>query len=137
MIDIAINYWAVLVAAIVSFVVGWLWYGPLFGKMWKGLMGYTDESIKAMAMKPATSMFWGFVTALITAYVLAYFLALSGVSTVEGACTLAFWIWLGFFATVALGSVLWEGKPIKLFILNAAHQLVALILMAVTLVLFM
>jgi len=112
MIDIAINYWAVLVAAIVSFVVGWLWYGPLFGKMWKGLMGFTDESMKAMAMKPATAMFWEFVTSLIMAYVLANFTVVWGALGVAGAWSLAFWIWLGFLATAELGSYLWEGRDL-------------------------
>ena len=137
MIDIAINYWAVLVAAIASFVVGWLWYGPLFGKMWKGLMGLTDESMKAMAMKPATAMFWGFVTSLIMAYVLANFTVVWGALGLAGAWSLAFWVWLGFLATTELGSYLWEGRPFKLFVLNAAHRLVSIFLMTVVLVLWM
>ena len=29
--DITINYMAVLAAAVVDFIIGWLWYGPLFG----------------------------------------------------------------------------------------------------------
>ncbi|HLD39833.1 MAG TPA: DUF1761 family protein, partial [Candidatus Nanoarchaeia archaeon] len=33
------NYLAVLVAAIAAYVVGFLWYGPVFGKKWMALMG--------------------------------------------------------------------------------------------------
>ena len=135
--DIAINYFAVLVAAIVSFVVGWLWYGPLFGKMWKGLMGYTDESMKAMAMKPATAMVWGFVSAFVMAYVLARFAFVYGAIDVHSALEPALWVWVGFLATTSLGGYLWEGRPLKLFVLNAAHQLVSVFLMAVVLVLWM
>ncbi|MEK7569589.1 MAG: DUF1761 domain-containing protein [Patescibacteria group bacterium] len=137
MIDIAINYWAVLVAAIVNFVVGWLWYGPLFGKMWKGLMGMTDESMKAMAMKPMTAMFWGFVSSLVLAYVLVHFVVMAGAVGIAGAFSLAFWLWLGFMATQSIGVYLWEGKPFKLFVLCAGYQLVATFLAALVLVLWM
>ena len=134
--QVTINLWAVLVAAIVNMAVGMLWYGPLFGKMWKSLMGLTDESVKSMKLSPMQAMCGGLVTSLVMAYVLAYFTAIVGVAGVAGAFQLAFWIWLGFVATVSLGSVLWEGKPFKLFVLKAAEHLVALFLMAVVLVLW-
>jgi len=137
MIDVAVNYWAVLVAAIVSFVVGWLWYGPLFGKMWQGLMGMTPENMQAMKMKPMTAMFWGFVTALVMACVLSRVLFVFGAVSVSGALSVAFWVWLGFLATTSLGSYLWEGRPFKLFVLNAAHQFVSVFLMAIVLTLWM
>jgi len=38
---IEVNYLAVFIATIASFVFGWLWYGPLFGKAWMRMMGYT------------------------------------------------------------------------------------------------
>lgn len=70
--EITINYLAVLLTAIVRMIVGILWYGPIFGKQWKKLMGFTDESMKVMKMKPMQATAGGFVTALIMAYVLAY-----------------------------------------------------------------
>jgi len=43
----AINYLAVLVATVVNFVLGGLWYSPLlFGKKWMALMNVTEEEIK-------------------------------------------------------------------------------------------
>jgi len=134
--QVSVNFWSVLVAAIVSFVVGWVWYGPLFGKTWKNLMGFTDEVMMSMKMKAGTAMVTGFISALVTSYVLAHFVVLLNLTTVEEACQLAFWLWLGFVATVMLGSVLWEGKSMKLFVLNAAENLVALVLAAVILVLW-
>jgi hypothetical protein len=131
---VSINYLAVLVAAIVSFALGWIWYGPLFGNMWKGLMGFTDESMKNMKLSPTQAIAGGFVSSLVTAYVLAHFVGLLNVEGFQGACVLASWIWLGFLATNALGSYLWEGKPFKLFVLNAVEQLVAIHLMALVLV---
>ena len=134
---ININYWAVLGAAVVNMVVGSLWFGPLFGKMWKNLMGFTDESMKKMSSLTMTqAMLGGAVTSLIMAYVLARFIAMAGIMDVKGALLLACWIWLGFMATVHAGMYLWEGKPFKLFVLVALESFVALHLMAVVLVMF-
>ena len=135
--EISINYLAVLAAGVVNMVVGYLWYGPLFGKMWKSLMGFTDESMKSMKMKPMTAMAFGFVVSLVMACALSRFVLLAGAINVMGAWQLAFWVWLGFLATTSISGFLWEGKPFSLFVLNAAEQLVAVFLMTLVLVLWM
>lgn len=129
-----VNYLGVLAAAVVNMAVGFVWYGPLFGKMWKNLMGITDESMKNMKMKPMTSMVYGFITALVMAFVLDRFVLASGVVAWEEVCRLTVWIWLGFMAPIAASAYIWEGKPFKLFVLNALELLVALYLMGLTLV---
>ena len=134
--DVIINYWAVLVAGVANMAVGFLWYGPLFGRTWKGLMGFTDESIKSMKMTPAMSMAGGFIVSLIMAYVLAIFISIFGVWDIKSALYLTCWIWLGFLATNTIGSYLWEGKPFKLFLLNSIEQFVAVNIMAVILVMW-
>lgn len=134
--NIAINYWAVLVAALANMVVGSLWYGPLFGKLWMKLAGLTKESIKSMGLTMAQAMTGGLATSLLMAYVLAHFAGRWAAMGAAGAWQLAFWIWLGFVATTQAGSFLWEAKPFKLFILNAANSLVSLFAMALILVLW-
>ncbi len=130
-----INYLAVLLAGVVNMAVGFMWYGPLFGKMWKSLMGFTDESMKSMKMTATTAMIGGFITALVMAYVLAYLLVgMVGTGDTYEAMKLACMVWIGFLATTAAGSYLWEGKPFKLFLLNAAEQFVVIHLMALVLV---
>src|SRR2546428_13702448 len=37
--DIHLNYWAILVAVAATMVLGFLWYGPIFGKAWMKEMG--------------------------------------------------------------------------------------------------
>src|SRR3989338_5024454 len=125
-----VNYLAVLVAAAASMAVGFLWYGPLFGNMWKQLMGITDKDMKKMKMSPRTSMILGFITALVISCTLAHFLIYMNISGIADALLAAFLIWIGFVATVQIGAVLWEGKPWKLFFLNTAHNLVSLSVMA-------
>src|SRR3989344_8326514 len=98
--EVSINWVAVLVAAVVNMVVGSLWYGPIFGRAWKHMMGFTDDMMKSMRLSAMQAMVGGFITALIMAYVLAYFVAIYGAVDMQGAFELAFWIWLGFMATV-------------------------------------
>ena len=40
-----INWLSVIVAAVSSFMVGGLWYGPLFGKVWMKEFGFTEEQL--------------------------------------------------------------------------------------------
>lgn len=52
-----VNYLAVVVAAVASMAVGFLWYGVLFRKQWMSLMGLTTESIASMKMSPNKAYF--------------------------------------------------------------------------------
>lgn len=136
--QVPINYWAVLVAAVASMIIGFIWYGPLFGKQWVALSGMTPEKIEA-AKKTGMSKTYAlaFVGSLVMAYVLAHALVFaSAYLKVEGpqaGLTAGFWNWLGFIAPVTLGSVLWEGKSWKLWLLNNGHYLLALLAMGAVL----
>ncbi|HYU64967.1 MAG TPA: DUF1761 domain-containing protein, partial [Candidatus Paceibacterota bacterium] len=69
--QVTLNYWAILVAAVAQMVIGALWYGPLFGKMWMHLTHRTMDDMKGQSAGSAYAM--GFVVALVSAYVLAHF----------------------------------------------------------------
>lgn len=125
-----VDLFAVLGATVAAFAVGALWYGPLFGARWKMLMGYTDERMKAMKMTPLQAMGGGFVGTLVMVFILSMFLPVPPALTIGTALTRAFLIWLGFIATVQLNSVWYEERSIKLYVLNAAHSLVALLVAA-------
>jgi len=125
-----INYLAVLVVAVVGMAIGALWYGPVFGKLWISLMGWTDEQVARMKEQGMSkSYFVNFVSLLVLTCVLSFFVSMAGVETFGGGAAIGFWAWLGFVATIMLGSVLWEGRRAKLYLLNISHWLVVLILM--------
>lgn len=127
-----INLFAVLVAALVMEALGFFWYGPWFGGTWAYLMGFTPEKMAAMQKKGGMGGKYvaNFIAGLVMAYVLAMSIAVRPLLTGGGAIFLAFWIWLGFIATVMLTSVLWEGKPWRLFWLSSLYYLLSLIVMA-------
>jgi hypothetical protein len=125
-----INYFAVLLAAVLAMAIGAFWYSPLgFGKVWLRLRGQDPARMQGMKM-PLQPMLIQFVGALITAYALAIFITATGAADLHGALLIGFWAWLGFQATLLVHRVLWEGESWRLFLLNASHQLVLLLVMS-------
>ena len=125
-----INIVAVFAAAVVSMVVGSLWYGPFFGKEWIKLSGMTDKMMKEAKKKGMAQTYAvGFVSSLLMSYVLGHFVDYVGATTFGDGAILGIWLWVGFFATSMLGIVLWEGKPVRLYMINTLYYLVTLMLM--------
>ena len=124
------NYLAILVAAILGMVVGFVWYGPLFGKMWMKLSGFTQEDMqKASGHNMNKTYALAFLSVLVTAWILSLMISEFSLST-SGAMRLGFLVWLGFLVPTLASAVLWEGKKVKLFVLNAAERLVSLLAMS-------
>lgn len=124
------DYLSVLLAAIAAFAVGALWYGPLFGKPWRHLMGVSETPSKQMMVR---SMVGGFLSTVVLVYVLAVVMEAFAISSAFRAAWLGALLSVGFIATVLLNSVWYEGRPWKLYAINASHYLVALIVAALVL----
>jgi len=126
-----VNYLAVLVASVVGFVIGMLWYSPLlFGKMWVKLMGFSNKDMKKAKEKGmGKTMLVMFVSILVMSYVLSYFLGALNVSDAIGGAFVGFMAWIGFLATSMLGNVLWGGKPFSLYLIDVLHYLVVIVVM--------
>jgi hypothetical protein len=141
-----INYLAVLVAGIIIFVLGGLWYSPLlFMKPWLALQDRTEEQIKAQAASANMPVMYAsaFLTGLIIAWALALVLAHigrdpmmteagGGVSVGHGAL-IGFVCWLGFAATTSYATAIFSGKPKKLWFIDSAYNLVSFVLAGIIL----
>lgn len=139
-----INYWSILACGIASMVLGFLWYGPVFGKMWMELMGW-DPSNTAMMEEKKKGAKAGYVLMFLGSLVMAWVLSHSILymkdfmvdqTALSSGLTTAFFTWLGFIATVTMGSVLWEGKSWKLWCFNNAYYLVQLLMFGAILTLW-
>lgn len=136
MIMPVINWWAVLVAGISSFVVGGIWYSPgLFGRAWMKDNDFTEEEIRKGGNK---GKIFGFtlIFSLLMAANLAMFLATPPDSSPECAvktditwgATAGFLAGIWTFCAIAIHS-LFELKPWRLIFINGFYSVVALVLM--------
>lgn len=126
-----VNLWAVLVAGLVSFALGGLWYSPaLFGKQWAKLSGMELKKDKDRGWR----LFMHLVAMIVMAFVLAKVMFYVGVVSVLGGILAGAGLWLGFISTVTIGSFLWEKKPFTLYLLNNAYYLLSMIIMGIIIV---
>ena len=47
---ITVNYWAIVAGAVLSMVIGAIWYGPLFGKKWMEIVGVDSTDLEAFSL---------------------------------------------------------------------------------------
>jgi hypothetical protein len=131
----SINILAVLVATLSTFLVGWLWYGPLFGKAWMNAVGLTEEQIQQGNMAKVFGL--AFLFELIMAFNLAMFLTGSPeAAEMMNAQMGAFYGFLtGFgwvFFALAVNS-LYEQKSWKYIFINGGYWTVAFTVMGLIL----
>ena len=134
---IEVNYLAVLIAAVVSMVLGFLWYGPLLGKPWMKEKGYTEESLKEEQSKMGMLYGVSFVLALLTAYVLSHVMMLSQntfeYTMVMTGVTSAFFMWIGFVLPVQTTNTIFGEQNWKLLAIDTGYQLCSVLAMGLVL----
>jgi hypothetical protein len=121
----SISWLSVLVAAVSTFIIGSLWYGPLFARAWMADSGMTREKGKSGNMP---LIFGGsFVLNLVIA---------SGIAVLLGANrSLLLGLHTGvfaalFFQATTLGIIyFYEMRPLRLWLINAGYQLVTFAVM--------
>lgn len=126
-----LNYWAVLVAALATFMLGGAWYTALFGKMWVKAQGYTDEQVKEMQGKRAPATFFGVMIGsyLLVSLVVAVLAVNLGIASAAGGAVLGLLVWLGPAAAIAMTGHIASNKPIGAYLIDASFQCVFLIMM--------
>ena len=131
MIGFDVNFVGVIVGAVLAMAVGYIWFGPLFGKEWMKLKGITSEMMKKEKNSSSMGMTYGmtFVGLLVTAFVLSAFIGSLGEKTLTGGAMVAVLAWVGFVFPMAGMNALFSKTPTKLFIIDVFHYLAALLLM--------
>ena len=126
-----INWFAVLAAAVSTFVLGGLWYSPaLFGRTWMAVNNLNSEQLAKSNMAKIFGL--SFVFALFMAANLAAFLAEPKTTATWGATAgfLAGFGWVGLgIATIAL----FERRSAKYVLINGGYMTVAFVLMGLIL----
>ncbi len=121
-----INYPAVIVAAIIHFMIGGLWYGAIFGNLFLRIIGWTPEQQEQIVSQTNWTVYlMAFVCSFVLAYILAHFVQYTKATNALDGMQTGFWLWLGFVATTQLPTVIFEQRKLGLYLLNVGYQLVA------------
>lgn len=126
-----INFGAVLVAAIVAFVLGFLFHGPVSGKLWMKLANIhptgkekLSDMLPQMALNFAVNLITSFVMAMI--FVLVFTSPLMGPAIWYRGIIMGIWLWLGFIVTTTSIGVIWMGHSKKLWLFEAVCSLIVM-----------
>ena len=120
--NLYINHWAVLTCALVSFIIGALWYSPLlFYRAWQKENNLTDEDIAKANRGKMYSI--SFVLALIISYNLAFFLGDANTDWVWGT-TAGFLAGFGWAAMIFATIALFEMRSLRYILINCGYIVV-------------
>ncbi len=140
--DFPINFLAIIVATVASFIVGFVWYTLLFGKAWAKEMGF-DMNRKATGGEMAKGMLLNLLGNFFMAYVFAHNNAawsfVPGMDVMSDGASIAnaaIFTWLGFYVPQDFNKVTWGGKSWKLFFIDTGYHLVKLFVAASILILW-
>lgn len=134
-----VNYLAVLVAAIVIFMLGGLWYSPvLFMKKWLALQDRTEEQMRAqsaaanMPVMYASAFVCSLVIAWMMAHLFGHFAAAENTAAMDlnapHGVLFGVACWLGFAAPTSYATALFSGKPKQLWLIDSTYNLVSFML---------
>ncbi len=124
------------ITALVAPLIGFLWYHPrAFGNVWVHLVNISPEALQNRAKKMPILALVAFLAALVMVYIFVSVLVVtSAQNSLQDALIVALAMWAGFIVPVLLGPTLWEGRPFKLFLINAGYWFVTLCTMAFAIV---
>ncbi len=123
--SLTVNYLAVVVAAAVSFVLGMIWHGPLFGKTWAAARGITPEQMEKGRKEMPRFMALIAVSLLVTAWGLAVLSGYLHLATWLQGLKLGLLCWFGFSLTaVAAESMMTAGRRMPQFLISAGSWLI-------------
>ena len=140
--NIQLNFLAIIIAVFANFILGFLWYTPIFGKVWSKEMGFnTDQKppasalIKGMVFMVIGNFFmaWVFAHNMAVWNPVTWGLAPSTTSPAANATMAAVFTWLGFYFPGDLGTVAWENRSWKLFFINTGYHFASLLVVAMIL----
>jgi len=126
-----VNYWAIAMGAVLSMIIGAIWYGPVFGKKWLEIAGVNPSDLEARKKMQKTAgplYVIQFVLTLFQVLVLAHLVA---DTRVAGGVERSLWIWAAFIIPTLAGAVMWTNEAGKMkwarFLIQGGYQLILFI----------
>lgn len=124
------NWLAIIVAAVVAFLIGGLWYSPLlFARQWMAAHAHSPEDVARMKADAPRAYGISFVAFLVMAFILQMVLNHVDAHTWLSGALWAAHLWLGFAVTIGLMANVYSGKKLSVFLIDAGYQLVYFLVM--------
>jgi hypothetical protein len=117
-----VSYLWIVIAAVVMWLLGALWYGLIFKKSWHKLAFAEGEKPKSTAFAMAASL----IACLLLSFVLAHVIEMAGTKLFTDGFKMGVICWLGFMAPPLFAQHIWEGRRANLFAINAGYWLMAM-----------
>jgi hypothetical protein len=124
-----INLVSALVATVAGFLLGWIWYSPLFGKKWQSENGFTDEYLKEGNMGKIFGL----------GFLLTFVMAISMAMIIQGhdnpdigwqsGLTHGLYAGVGFMATALGLAYVYMRKSLTVYLIDAGYQILLLAVM--------
>jgi len=115
----------VIIAGILQWLLGALWYGVIFKKSWRKFVGYVEgETPKNSVFGMVISL----IACLLLSFVLAHIVGWAGSMNFTGGSKIAIICWLGFMAPPLFTQHIFENRRANLFAINASYWLLAMAL---------
>jgi hypothetical protein len=118
-----VSYVTVLIAAVIQWLLGALWYGLIFKKSWMKHAGITEGG---KSMNAIFGMVTAFVGCLLLSFILGHIVMWAGAKVFTGGAKLGIICWSGFVAPPLFTQHIFERRPANLFAINAAYWLLAM-----------
>lgn len=117
-----INWLSIIIAGVSAFLIGGVWYGPLFGRAWMKEFGFTEEDLKQRNIPKTFGL----------SLILALFAAINLDLFIGAEASLSFGAMAGLLAGIGwvatfMGIIyLFEMRSLAAFLINAGYCVIAL-----------
>ena len=129
------NWLAVLVAGAAYWVLGFVWYSLLFGKMWAAEQArYRGERPPPKGGEMAGKLVGTFICNFLSAGAIGYFMFKSGIIDMNHAVRFGVAAGVGLAGAAITISHIWESRSTKVWFIDAGYHFVGCIICAITLV---
>ncbi len=113
----------IVIAAVIEWLLGALWYGLIFRKSWMAMAGFSETN------KPkngAMTMACSFIACLLLTFVISYVVGWAGAMTFTQGIKFGVICWVGFIAPPLITQHIAENRRANLFAINAAYWLLVM-----------
>lgn len=114
-----ISILAVIIIGVLSMALGFVWYGPLFGKPWMKEVGFTEEDIKN---GPGVGYLFTFIAAMVMGAVTSLLVHLFNITALADGAAFGALVAIGYIGTSFATNYIFTDKSLRLYLIDFGYQ---------------